>query len=43
MFMACAIDMAQSIALAYVIDIGMTTVLHVGIALAMGHGTGTRS
>ena len=29
-----AIAMALGIALAYVIDIGMTTVLHVGIALA---------
>lgn len=36
-----AIAMALGIALAYVIDIGMTTVLHVGNALAwdMGHGT----
>lgn len=40
-----AIAMALGISLAYVIDIGMTTVLHVGIALAwdIGHGTWTRN
>lgn len=33
-----AIAMALGIALAYVIDIGMTTVLHMGIALACYRG-----
>lgn len=40
-----AIAMALSIALAYVIDIGMTNSQRIGIALAwdIGHGTWTRN
>lgn len=43
--LACAIAMALGIALACVMGSGMTTVLHMGIALAwdMGHGTWTRT